>query len=155
VKMDNFDSSLIHTLFGVDLQPQGTITGTVDLEGPNSSLKAMGGNASIVWKNGFIPLSDSQLPMDGLKFASMVMSSRIERGMLTLDKMDMKGDMSGSMKGAVWMMDPPGRSRLNLTGELLLAQALSASMTGAPQGAMRFSLRGTLDRPRFRVIGAQ
>lgn len=155
VKMDNFDSSLIHTLFGMDITPQGTITGTVDLEGPDPSLKAMGGNASIVWKNGFIPLSDSQLPMDGLKFASMVMSSRIERGMLTLDKMEMKGDMSGSMKGAVWMMDPPGRSRLNLTGELMLAQALSAAMTGGPPGAMQFSLRGTLDRPRFRIIGAK
>jgi type II secretion system protein N len=153
ITMDNFDSSMVHTLFGTGLQPKGSISGTIELTGPAPSLKALGGSASIVWKDGFIPLSDSQLPMNGLKFASMIMNSRIERGMLTLDKMEIKGDMAGDMKGSVWMMDPPGRSRLNLTGELILAQALSAAMASAPQGAMRFSLRGTLDRPRFRIIG--
>jgi type II secretion system protein N len=155
VLMDNFDSSLIHVLFGTGIMPKGTISGSIELAGPDPSLKSMGGSASIVWNNGFIPLSDSQLPLDGLKFTSMVMNSHIERGMLTLDKMEMKGDMSGSMKGSIWIMDPPGRSRLNLTGELMLAQALSSAMEGASQGRMRFSLRGSLDRPRFRIIGSQ
>jgi type II secretion system protein N len=158
IEMENFDSSLVHTLFGTSIQPKGTISGTIELSGPQPSLKAMGGKASIVWKNGFIPLSGSQLPLDGLKFTSMAMSSRIERGMLTLDKMEMKGDMAGAMKGMIWMMDPPGRSRLNLTGEIMLDQALSSAMTAPgfqPQGMMRFSLRGTLDRPRFRILGSQ
>lgn len=155
VRMDGFDSSLIHTLFGTNIQPKGIITGTIELSGPDQSLKAMGGSANLVWTGGFIPLSDSQLPLDGLKFSTMVMDSHIERGMLTLDKMEMKGDMSGTMKGSVWMMDPPGRSRLNLTGELMLAQALSAAAVGSPQGLMKFSLRGSLDRPRFRILGSQ
>jgi type II secretion system protein N len=155
VTMENFDSSLVHILFGTNIQPRGTITGAIDLQGPDPTLKAMGGSANLVWYNGFIPLSDSQLPLDGLKFTSMVMSSRIERGMLTLDKMEMKGEMSGAMKGSVWMMDPPGRSRLNLTGDITLAQVLSSAMAGPVQGPMRFSLRGTLDRPRFRILGSR
>ena len=158
VEMDNFDSSLVHTLFGTDIRPKGTISGTIELSGPTPELKSMGGRASITWKDGFIPLSGSQLPLDGLTFTSMVMSSHIERGMLTLDKMEMEGDMAGTMKGMVWMMNPPGRSRLNLTGEIMLAQALASAMAApgmSPQGMMRFSLRGTLDRPRFRILGSQ
>jgi type II secretion system protein N len=155
VKMDNFDASLIHVLFGTGMQPKGVITGSIELEGPTSALKSMGGSASLDWKNGFIPLSDSQLPMDGLKFSTMSMNSHIERGMLTLDSMEMKGEMTGTVRGSVWMMDPPGRSRLNLTGQLQLASALSSAMAAPAQGPLRFSLRGTLDRPRFRVLGYQ
>lgn len=154
VRMENFDSSLIHVFFSTKMEPRGAITGSIDLAGPSPSLEALGGSASIVWKDGFIPLSGSQLPFDGLTFATMVMDSRIERGMVTLDKMELKGDMSGVVRGSVWMMDPAGRSRLNLAGELTLAQALSSAMAAAPRGALKFSLRGTLDRPRFRILGS-
>jgi type II secretion system protein N len=157
-KMVNFDTALLHTLFSTSMQPKGFITGSIEMAGTSPSIRDMGGKASIVWKDGFIPLTDSQLPIDGLRFKVMQMDSRIENGLLTLEKMDLKGDVSGSVKGAVRMMDPLRRSRLSLSGEIALSQGMVTSMgAGAgfsPQGMVRFSLRGTLDRPRFRILGS-
>lgn len=156
--MENFDTTLIHTLFSTSTQPKGFITGTVEMAGMSSSVRNMGGKASIVWKDGFIPLADSQLPIDGLKFKTMQMNSRIENGVLTLEKMELKGDVSGTAKGAVRLMEPLRRSRLSLSGEIALPQGMAATMGAAqgvpPRGMVRFSLRGTLDRPRFRILGS-
>jgi len=157
-KMKNFDTSLIHTLFSTSIQPEGFITGTVEMTGTSSSIRNMGGKASIVWKDGFIPLTDSQMPIDGIRFKVMQMNSRIDNGILTLEKLDLKGDVSGSAKGAVRLMDPLRRSRLSLSGEITLPQSIAASLGAgqglSPQGMVRFSLRGTLDKPRFRTLGS-
>lgn len=158
-KMKNLDTSLLHTLFSTSIQPKGFITGSIEVIGRSPSIRDMGGKASIVWKDGFIPITDSQLPIDGLKFKTLQMNSRIENGVLTLEKMDLKGDVSGTVKGIVRMMEPIRRSRLSLTGEIALSQAMVPSMDDgqgfSPQGPVRFSIRGTLDKPRFRILGSQ
>ncbi len=157
-EMKDFDTSLIHALFSTSIQPKGSITGTVEMAGTASSIRDISGRASIVWKDGFIPLADSQLPIDGIRFKVMHMDSHIDNGVLTLEKLDLKGDVSGSAKGAVRLMDPLRRSRLSMSGEIALPQGMAASMGAgqglSPQGMVRFSLRGTLDRPRFRTLGS-
>ncbi len=154
VKMDKVDSALIHTLFATGFQPKGLMSGSIELMGPNTLLSEMSGKSNIVWNDGFFPLPGSQLPMDGLKFKVMEMNSRIERGLLTLEKMELKGDMSGTMSGAIRMMDPFARSRLNLTGTMNLPPGSAPSTDAGFQQGIKFSLRGTLDRPRFRILGS-
>lgn len=154
IEMENFDSSLMHTLFATSVQPKGFITGKIRLAGPTPSLREMDGKADLVWKDGFFPLAGSQLPMDGIKFKTMEMNSRIEKGLVTLEKMDLKGDMSGNMNGSIRMMDPFSRSRLNLTGMISLSQGATPPMGAGIQQGMRFSLRGTLEKPRFRLLGS-
>ncbi len=154
IRLDNFDSSLIQPLFSAGIQPKGLITGSIELMGPNTFLGEMSGKSSIVWSNGFFPLPGSQLPLDGLAFKTMEMNSRIERGLITLEKMELKGNMSGTMSGAVRMMDPFARSRLNLTGTMNLSPGSDSSSGAGFQQGLKFSLRGTLERPRFRLLSA-
>lgn len=154
VKMDNFDSALIHTLLATDFQPKGLISGSIDLMGPNTLLSEMSGKSNIVWNDGYFPLPGSQLPMDGLTFKVMEMNSRIEKGLLTLEKLELKGDMSGAMSGSIRMMDPFANSRLNLTGTMNLSPGSAPAMDAGLQQGIKFSLRGTLDRPRFRILGS-
>lgn len=150
LKMDNLDSSVFHALLPTAGKPKGLITGTIELSGPESSLKDMDGNASITWKDGFIPLPGTNLPVSGLKFKTLEVASRMESGVLNLERVDFAGDMSGNVKGSVRMMDPVGRSRLNLTGEISLSKE---SGTDPSSDGMRFSLRGSIDRPGFRILG--
>ncbi len=158
VKMDNFDSSLLKTLFASGIGTKGTITGDIDLAGPSPSLRDMGGRISFTWRDGYIPVPDSQMPIDSLQFKTMELESHMDRGIMTLDRLELKGNISGNVKGSVRMADTFRRSRLNLTGEMTLpsSAALPAGTAPgiSPQGPLRFSLRGTIERPRFRILGS-
>ncbi len=158
-RMDNLDSQAFQPLFPTGTGPRGPVTGTIDISRPNASFREMEGRVDIVWKDGYLPIPHSQLslplPLDGIQFKTLEVESVMERGLVTLKRVDLAGDISGTVTGSVRIMEPLSRSRLNLTGEVGLPPDLAlllGSQAGSPTERMRFSLRGTLDRPRFRLL---
>ncbi len=158
-RMDSLDSQAFQSLFPSGVCPRGIITGTVDISRPNASLREMEGRADIVWKDGYLPIVHSQLnlplPLDGIQFTTLKVESVVEKGLVTLESLELAGDISGSVKGSIRIMEPLSRSRLNLTGEVGLPPDLALLLgpqAGSSTDGMRFSIRGTLDRPRFRLL---
>lgn len=154
-RMDNLDSQAFRPLFSPGIDPRGFVSGTIELSGPGSSIRELGGKANIVWKEGYVPLPVSLLPIDGLQFKVLQIDSVMEKGLLTLEKVELAGDISGTVKGSVRIMEPLSRSRLNLSGEIGLPQDMAlllGSPASSPSERVRFSLRGTMDRPRFRLL---
>lgn len=159
-RMDSLDPQAFQPLFSSGAVPRGLITGTIDISRPNASPREMEGRADIVWKDGYLPIPHSQLnlplPLDGIVFTALKVESVVEKGLVTLESLELAGDISGTVRGSLRIMEPLCRSRLNLTGEVVLPPDLALlldSQAGSPTtGGMRFSLRGTLDRPRFRLL---
>ncbi|HON37791.1 MAG: type II secretion system protein GspN [Desulfomonilia bacterium] len=158
-RMDGLDSQAFQSLFPSGVQPRGIVSGTIDLSRPNASPREMEGRADIIWKDGYLPIPHSQLnlplPLDGIQFTTLKVESVVEKGLVTLENIELAGDISGSIKGTIRIMEPFSRSRLNLTGEVGLPPDLAQLLgpqAGPSTNGMRFSLRGTLDRPRFRLL---
>ncbi|MGI6387815.1 MAG: type II secretion system protein GspN [Desulfomonilia bacterium] len=158
-RMDNLDSQALQHLFPSGVCPRGIITGTIDISRPNASPREMEGRADIIWKDGYLPIVHSPLnlplPLDGIQFTTLKLESAMEKGLITLEGLELAGDISGSVKGSIRIMEPLSRSRLNLSGEVSLPPDLAlllGAQAGSSTGGMRFSLRGTLDRPRFRLL---
>jgi type II secretion system protein N len=155
-RMDNLDARSFQPFMPPGMSPSGLVTGTVDIEGPAMNLRELGGRASVAWKDGYLPLPGSLLPLGGIPFSSLEVQTVMEKGLITLEKMELSGDISGTVTGTVRLMEPLSRSRLNLTGELGLPPEMAALLGGmeepSPGGRARFSLRGTLESPRFRIM---
>ncbi|MFY9397171.1 MAG: type II secretion system protein GspN [Desulfomonilia bacterium] len=155
VRMDGLDARSLKVFMPPGMSPSGFVTGTVDIEGPALNLRELGGRASVTWKDGYLPLPGSLLPLGGIPFSSLEVRTIMEKGLITLEKMELSGDISGTVTGTVRLMEPLSRSRLNLTGELGLPPEMAALLgagQGPRSGGTRFSLRGTLESPRFRVM---
>jgi type II secretion system protein N len=154
-QMDGLDARVFHPLFSSEFRPKGVLSGSVELDGPSASLREMGGKANIAWENGYVPLPVPLLPIDGIEFTTLRIDSVMEKGLITLQKVELAGDISGTVQGSIRIMEPLPRSRLNLTGELTLPPDI-ALITGSPRRPaserVRFSLRGTVERPRFRIL---
>ncbi len=157
LKMDNFDAGLFKVIFSTRSQARGIINGTIDLEGPGMTWSKMGGQVDLEWKDGNIPLPGFHMPMEEIRFKSMEMDSTLNKGVMSLNKMDITGDVSGSMKGSVHLSNQLSQSRMNITGNISLPQGAVASpgtgQASMPQGNVRFSLKGTFNTPRFRIAG--
>jgi type II secretion system protein N len=158
-RMDDLDSQVFQSLFPSGTGLRGPITGTFELSRPNASFREMEGRADIVWKDGYLPIPHSHLslplPVDGIQFTMLEVESVMEKGLVTLERVELAGDISGTVTGSVRIMEPLSRSRLNLTGEIGLPPDLAlllGSQAGSSTERVRFSLRGTLDRPRFRIL---
>jgi hypothetical protein len=98
----------------------------------------------------------ASLPFDALIFENMELDGRIDKGLLSLEKADFSGEFSGSMRGNVRFMNEIKRSRLAITGELNLPDSVKKSLGplyDSSGQANRFSLRGSIERPRFRMMG--
>jgi type II secretion system protein N len=152
---DNVDSAAFTKLLPANLQPRGIIAGHAEFKGPPDSIDKAQGMVSLVWKEGSIPLAISSVPLDALAFTSLEVDAKIDKGMLTIERAELNGDISGTIKGAIRVRNQLERSRLNLTGEIMLPEGMKSLFgtqgNDASQG-LKFSLRGTIDRPRFRVL---
>lgn len=149
------DPAAFSELLPAHIQPKGIISGHAVLAGPPDSIDKAQGTIAVVWKDGSIPLSVPALPIDALGFKSFEIDARMEKGMLTIDRAELNGDISGTVKGAIRVRELFERSRLNLTGEVLLPEGMK-SLFGLKNddasGGLKFSLRGTLGSPRFRIL---
>jgi len=154
-RMDNLDSQALKALLWPGVDPRGIISGSLELSGPGSSIRELDGRANIVWEEGYLPLPVSLLPVDGLQFKVLKVDSFMEKGLLTLEKLELDGDISGTVKGSVRLMEPFSRTRLNLSGEIGMPADMAllvGAQTSSSSERVKFSLRGTVDRPRFRVL---
>ena len=155
VNMTNVDLSGFSKLFPPSLTPKGIVSGELNLKTLRNSLDKATGNLVLTWKKGTLPLGMEQLPFDSLVFENLDIDGRIDKGLLNLDKLDFTGDFSGTMRGSIRFSSEMKRSRLAITGELNLPEAIKKSLgpgyDSSGQGN-RFSLRGSIERPRFRML---
>jgi len=156
LELNEVDLSGISAVFPPSWRPAGLVTGEVRMASPKGALDKMMGSMSISWEKGRLPLGMPSLPFDALVFETMELEGTVEKGIVKIDRGEFTGEFSGNLTGMVRLLKDMRRSRLNLTGEVSLPEAVRASLGAGspPQGQpARFSLRGTMERPRFRIVG--
>ena len=137
------------------LTPKGIVSGELNLTTLRDSLDKATGNLALTWKKGTLPLGMESLPFDSLVFENLDFDGRIDKGLLNLEKVDFIGEFSGTMNGNIRFSSEMKRSRLAITGELNLPEAIKKSLGpgyDSPGQATRFVLRGSIERPRFRMM---
>ena len=154
--MMNVDLSRFSKVFPPDLTLKGSMSGELNLTTTRDSLDKATGNLNISWKKGTLPLGMEMLPFDALVFDNLELDGKIDNGLLSLEKAEFTGEFSGTMNGNIRFSSNIKRSRLAITGELSLPEpmkkALGPGYESSGQGN-RFSLRGNIERPRFRMMG--
>jgi hypothetical protein len=151
----NMDMSGLAVLFPPSVKPKGSVSGEFSLVTSRDSLDNAAGALTLTWKKGTIPLNLDTVPLDALTFETLDVDVRIEKGILSIAKADFAGEMSGSMRGSVRLSNALKRSRLNITGELTLPESMRGALGAGGETLgqpTRFSLRGSLDLPRFRMM---
>jgi hypothetical protein len=138
------------------MKPRGTVSGELNLKTPRDSLEKAIGSLALTWKKGSLPLGMVTLPFDALTFENLELDGTIDKGLLNFEKVEFTGDFAGTMTGSIRLSRDIKRSRLNITGEMTLPEtmrkALGADSATSGQGT-RFSLRGSIEKPRFRMLG--
>jgi type II secretion system protein N len=155
VNMTNVDLSGFSRVFPPNLTPKGIVSGELNLTTLRNSLDKATGNLALTWKKGTLPLGMESLPFDSLVFENLDFDGRIDKGLLNLEKVDFTGEFSGTMNGNIRFSSEMKRSRLAITGELNLPEAIKKSLGpgyDSPGQATRFFLRGSIERPRFRMM---
>ncbi len=119
-----------------------------------TSLDKTTGRVSLRVAKGQLPLAFPGLPLDAVAFEEIDLSAHMDKGLLTIDAAEMKGDISGSLKGRIRVRSQIASSRLNLTGQVQLPPAMMALMGPGAGGRddLNFSIGGTVDNPRFRLL---
>ena len=149
------DSAAFSKLLPAHIQPRGIISGHAELNGPPDSLDKVSGSVTLVWKDGSLPLSIPTIPLDAIAFKSVEVDAFMDKGMFTIERGELNGDISGTLKGAIRVRELLDRSRLNLTGEVILPENMKGLLGIKDQdtaAGLKFSLRGTLGSPRFRML---
>jgi len=153
--VDKVDSAVFSRLLPANMRSSGIISGHAEFKGPSGSIEKAQGLISLQCTDGTIPLTIPRLPLDAIGFKTLDVDARIDKGMLTIEKAELSGDISGTLQGAIRVRDQLDRSRLNLTGELILPEAMK-NLAGAgnldTSSGLKFSLKGTPGRPRFRML---
>lgn len=157
IDMSNVDLSGFSKVFPANMTPKGVITGELNLTTLRKSLDKATGNLTLSWKKGTLPLGMVALPFDALVFDNLEFDGKIDKGLLNIEKADFTGEFSGVMTGNIRFSSELKRSRLAITGELNLPESIKRALgpmyDSSGQGG-RFSLRGSIERPRFRMLGA-
>jgi type II secretion system protein N len=157
VNMTNVDLAAISKVFPPNLTPKGIVSGELNLTTLRNSLDKATGNLALTWKKGTLPLGMESLPFDSLIFENLDFDGRIDKGLLNLEKVDFIGEFSGTMNGSIRFSSEIKRSRLAISGELNLPESIKKSLgpeyDSSGQGT-RFSLRGSIERPRFRMLSS-
>jgi hypothetical protein len=139
------------------LTPKGIVSGELNLTTLRNSLDKATGTLALNWKKGALPLGMQSLPFDSLVFENLDFDGRIDKGLLNLEKVEFTGEFSGTMNGNIRFSSEMKRSRLAITGELNLPEAIKKSLGPAYDSSgqgNRFVLRGSIERPRFRMLSA-
>jgi len=142
-------------IFPEDAQPKGIISGNIKLDCESAAFEKAGGRVSFVWKGGQMPIFIRTLPINVITFETFEVNARMDKGVFTIDKAELNGDVSGSIKGSIHVRRNINHSRLNLSGEVMLPQGVVALLgikrSSQDQG-LRFTMRGTVGRPRLRWL---
>lgn len=157
IDMENVDLSGMSTILPPAMKLQGVVSGEISLTTPRESFDKATGGLTLSWKKGSLPLGMPSLPFDALTFDTLDLEGSIDKGLLDLEKAEFTGDYSGSMTGSIRLSRDVKRSRLNITGEVTLPEAMRKALGSdsmPPGQGSRFTLRGSLEKPRFRLLGS-
>lgn len=138
-------------------RPSGVVNAQIRLAAPGGAFEKSVGAVTISWRKGSLPVNLPSLPFNSLVFETLDLEGNVEGGMLNLQRGEFTGEFSGTFTGIVRLGRDLGQSRLNLTGELTLPEGVRAALGPAapsPGQPAKFTLRGNLAKPRFRLIGA-
>ena len=133
---------------------KGILSGNLSCSTSPGALYKASGNVSAVWKNGTMPLFISAFPLNELSFEMLEFEANMDKGLLVIDKVELSGDISGTVQGRIRVVQDISKSRLNLSGEAKLPQfmmsLLNVKQSGSDTG-IKFSLGGTASLPRLRL----
>lgn len=149
------DLNGLSRFFPPGVRPSGIVSGELSLTAPRDSIDKAVGALALSWKKGSLPLGMPSLPFDALTFENLELESSIDKGLLSIEKIEFTGDFSGTMTGSIRLSPEVRRSRLNISGEVTLPESMRQSLgaaDGSPGQGSRFSLRGTIESPRFRML---
>ncbi|HDP25852.1 MAG TPA: type II secretion system protein GspN [Deltaproteobacteria bacterium] len=155
LNVEDVDLAKLSGLLPPEYQPRGIITGSADIQTTTNSFERATGDIAFLWKQGGLPISIPAVPLSEIGFEVLDVQARFDRGVLSLEKAEMTGEISGSMKGALQITQNLSRSRINFSGEVMLPESmmnLLGTRRTSTGGPVRFSLRGSLDRPLFRLL---
>jgi type II secretion system protein N len=158
VEMAEVDLGKLAAVFPPSWRPAGILSGEVRIASPGRAVDKTVGSMSLSWKKGRLPLGMPSLPFDALTFDTMELEGAIEKGLMKIERGEFSGEFSGSLAGTVRLGKDVRRSRINVTGELNLPEAMRTALgqdAPSPGQPLRFSLRGTMEMPRFRILGSR
>ncbi len=154
--MREMDLAAFGEVFPPATRPKGSVSGEIRLAAVGGAIDRSAGSVNLSWKKGSIPLNMPSLPFDALVFETLDLEGGIQGGQLTLDRGEFTGEFSGTFTGSVRLGKDARRTRLNITGEINIPDSVRASLGPAappPGQAAKFSLRGSVEKPRFRFMG--
>jgi len=152
LNLENVNMSGLSMFFPASAKANGILTGEFEFKSPRDSYDTATGFLKLDWKKGTLPLKFEDLPFDALNFETLVVDSHIEKGILYIEKADFTGEMSGNLKGSIRISPEIKFSRMNVTGELNLPPAMKSLLGPSMGRGNKFSLRGDLNMPRFRMM---
>lgn len=157
IDMENVDLNGMSPILPPTMKLKGVVSGEISLTTPRESFDKATGGLALSWKKGSLPLGMPSLPFDALTFDTLDLEGSIDKGLLNLEKAEFTGDYSGTMTGSIRLSRDVKRSRLNITGEVTLPEAMRKALVSdsiSPGQGTRFTLRGSVEKPRFRLLGS-
>jgi type II secretion system protein N len=155
LNLTDVNMSGLSVFFSQRAKPTGNVNCDLSFISPRESYDTATGSLSLTWKKGTLPLNFEGMPIDALTFENLVFDANIDKGVLSIEKADFTGEMSGTMRGNIRLSNDIKRSRMNITGDLILPPSLRSAMglgTDTTGQGSKFSLRGSMDMPRFRMM---
>jgi type II secretion system protein N len=142
----------------------GILQGTVFYTGQHQNLIDGSGEANIRLLNGSVELLLPILSLDSIKFNEIAINMVLRKQMITIARFELIGPMlKSTLSGTVDLKRQFANSTLNLRGTIEPFTALLKNAEGAlgsltllrgrlKKGALMFTLRGTIGKPKIKFI---
>lgn len=152
--IEGIDAAQLSELIPENPTMGGMINGEVSFSGEPAKWYRGAGKVELSWQSGQLPLFMADIPIESIPFEALECAATMEKGVLTIDRAELRGEFSGTVDGRIRLRRSVERSRLNLTGELHVprtyAPLLVAQGIKDPEN-VRFNLGGTISNPRLRM----
>jgi len=142
----------------------GILQGTMFYTGQHQNLIDGSGEANIRLLNGSVELLLPILSLDSIKFNEIAINMVLRKQMITIARFELIGPMlKSTLSGTVGLKRQFANSTLNLRGTIEPFTALLKNAEGAlgsltllrgrlRKGALTFTLRGTISKPKIKFI---
>lgn len=148
----------------IDRDLEGKLDGTIQYEAKNDNLYDGTGEADLIFSKGKIEVTLPFLDHNTVEFDQLVIKCELKNRRLNLGQMEFKGpDLNAFISGNINLNRQFFKNRLNLKGEIEPLPELFQKLSDNPStleflkkrlksGKLTFTIGGTLDDPRMRII---
>ena len=148
----------------IDRDLEGKLDGTIQYEAKNDNLYDGTGEADLIFSKGKVEITLPFLDYDTFEFDHLVIKCELKNRRLNLGQMEFKGpDLNAFLSGNINLNRQFIKSGLNLKGEIEPLPELFQKLSNNPStleffkkrlksGKLTFTVSGTLDDPKMRII---